>query len=117
MRIRHFLLLFGLSVLIHSCNYRTPSKIRLEKNTGLNLPDSITVLQDRFEESGPDYGLYYKILIKETDCIEIIEQLDNLNDWRKTQDRLEFQKTNDGIIYNILILKEENIIVYREELI
>lgn len=117
MRLRHFLLLFGLSVLIYSCNYRTPSKIRFEKNTGLNLPDSITVLQDRFEESGPDYGLFYKIQIKETECLEILEQLESLNDWEKVQDRLEFQKTDDGIIYNILILKDENIIVYREELI
>lgn len=117
MRLRHFLLLFGLSVLIYSCNYRTPSKIRFEKNTGLNLPDSITVLQDRFEESGPDYELFYKIQIEETGCLKIFEQLDSLNDWEKAQDRLEFQKTNEGIIYNILILKDKNIILYREELI
>ena len=117
MSLRHFLLLFGLSILIYSCIYRTPSNIRFEKNTGLNLPDSIAVLQDRFEESGPDYGLFYKIQIKETDSLEILEQLDNLNDWKKAQDSLEYQKTNDGIIYNILILKDKNIIVYREELI
>lgn len=104
-------------MLLISCSYRTPSKIRFKKITNLDLPDSITVIQDRFEESGPDYGLFYEFMINEKSCLEILETLEKSNDWEKANNRLEFQKTNDGIIYSILILKDEKKIIYREELI
>ena len=117
MRAKPVLLIFGFSLLLISCNYRTPSNIRFEKNTGITFPYTVAVLQDRFEESGPDYGLFYEFVIQEKDCLEILERLEGSNEWKKVQDRLEFQKTNDGIIYNIMILKDKNTIIYREELI
>jgi len=117
MILKRFSILATILTLMISCNYRTPSKVRFERITNINLPDSITVIQDRFEESGPDYGLYYELMLKEKDCLNILEKLENSNRWEKTDNRLEFQKTNDGIIYNILILKDDNKIIYREELI
>lgn len=117
MRLKLILLIFGFLFLLISCNYRTPSNVRFETNTDIKFPDSVTVIQDRFEEAGPDYGLFYEFKTKESDCLKILEQLENSNEWKKVQNRLEFQKTNDGIIYNILILKDRNTIIYREELI
>lgn len=117
MKSKLFLLISGFLFLMFSCNNRTASSIRFEKITGINLPDSITVIQDRFEEVGPDYALFYEFKIKEKNCLEILEKLEKSNDWEKSNDKLEFQKTNDGIIYIILILKDDNKIQYREELI
>lgn len=100
-----------------SCNYRTPSNVRFEKTTGINLPDSITVIQDRFEDAGPDYELFYEFIITEKICVEILEKLENSNNWKKWNNRLAFERTNNGITYIILIIKKENKIIYREYLI
>jgi len=117
MKIKHFIILASIITVMSSCNYRTPSSIRFEKITGIALPDSITVIKDRFEETGPDYGLFYEFIITEEVCFEILENLEKSNDWKKWENSLEFQRINDGIIYNILIVINENKIIYREELI
>ena len=110
-----YLILLGTLFTVMACNYRTPSKQRFESSTGLTLPNSIVVMQDRFEESGPDYGLFYEFQTNATSCSEILEYLKNSNDWKKNGN--EFRKSQDGIIYFISIVKKENKIVYREELI
>jgi len=117
MRLQMYLLILGFSFLMISCNYRTPSKLRFERITKINLPDSITVIQDRFEESGPDFGLIYVFKIKQIDCWKILKKLEKSSDWKKMDNRLEFQKINDGISYSIQVLNAESKIIYQEELI
>lgn len=110
-----YLIFFGALFIVIACNYRTPSKERFENNTDINLPNSIVVIEDRFEESGPDYGLFYEFQTDATNCLEILEYLKESNDWKKIGK--EFRKTQDGIIYFISITTNENKVVYREELI
>ena len=116
MRLQIYILILGFSFLIISCNYRTPSNLRFERITKINLTDSITVIQDKFEESGSDFGLIYVFKVKQKDCLKILKKLEKSNDWKKLDNRLEFQKTNDDINYNIQVLNEENKIIYQEEL-
>jgi hypothetical protein len=103
--------------LLYSCNYRTPSEIRFEKITKISLPDSITILQDRFEESGPDYGLFYIVVLKENDCEKILKLIKASSDWDKDGNKWKFYKTVNGIIYNIVFSVEECQISYYEDLI
>jgi len=100
-----------------ACNYSTPSDVRFEKTTGIFLTDSITILQDRFEESGPDYGLYFEFKLKENDCIEIMEIISKSKDWEKIDNGWKLYKTDDGIIFNISFSIDDCKIIYREELI
>ncbi len=104
-------------LLLNSCNYRTPSKVRFEKITGVELSDSIKVIEDRFEESGPDYGLSYKISISKKDCVELTENIEKSKDWTKDGNVWRFHKTIDGITYDIVFSVVECLISYYEELI
>jgi len=111
------LIIFLIIVFFSSCNYRTPSNIRFTRTTGIELSDSIIVIEDRFEESGPDYGLFYEFKIQEKECMEIINSMSNSKDWKETEIGWEYYKTIDGIIYIISFSKHDCKIIYREELI
>jgi len=102
-------------VLLSSC--RTPSKARFEKITGIELSDSITVFEDKFEESGPDYGLTYIILISTKDCSELSKELENSKEWRQNGSNWEFHETINGITYDIVFSVSEHKITYNENLI
>jgi len=102
-------------VLLSSC--RTPSKVRFEKITGIEISDSITVIEDKFEEAGPDYGLTYVILISKKDCLEISNYLENSKKWRKKGNDWEFHETINGITYDIVFSVRECKITYNENLI
>ncbi|MEM9675352.1 MAG: hypothetical protein ACFB15_21075 [Cyclobacteriaceae bacterium] len=105
-------------LLLHeSCNYRKPSKARLENITGISLSDSIIVTQDLFEESGPDYGLFYKVILNKKECQEISEIIDASEGWVQEGGTWKFYKTVDGTIYNITFTIDECFIFYREELL
>lgn len=117
MRTKIFLLIFGFSFFLNSCNYRTKSNVRFEKNTGIKFPDSVKVIQDRFEDADPDYALYYEFITNEEDCLKILQSLETSREWKKTQDSLTFSKTVNGIIYSIQILVDKKTIIYIEELI
>lgn len=110
-------LIFIVILFISSCNYRTPSDIRFERTTGIELSDSIIVLQDRFEESGPDYGLYYEFKLFDKDCKKIKRTVSKSKDWKEIEKGWEFHKTIDGIIYMISFSRTDCKIIYREELI
>jgi hypothetical protein len=117
MRLNRLLSFLTILLLLNSCDYRTPSKERFEKITKISLPNPITVIQDRFEESGPDYGLFYKVTLNQNDCISILNLIQVSNDWKKNDHKWEFYKTENGIIYNIVFSKNECQISYNEELI
>ncbi len=117
MGLKTCLWIFGFLFLLIACNYRTPSNVRFEKSTGIGFPDSATIIQDRFEETGPDYGLIFEFELKEKECSEIYKQLESSSHWKKIEDTPEFIKIDDRIIYKIQILKEKNIVSYQEELI
>ena len=106
-----------ITLLLNSCNYRTPSKVRFEKITGIELSDSIKVIEDRFEGSGPDYGLYYKISISKKDCVELFKNIEKSKDWIKDGNLWQFNKSIDGITYDIVFSVDECKISYNEELI
>jgi hypothetical protein len=106
-----------ITILLNSCNYRTPSKDRFEKITGVELSDSIKVIEDRFEESGPDYGLSYKISISEKDCVKLTENIEKSKDWTKDGNMWRFHKVINGITYDIVFFIVEHQILYSEELI
>lgn len=106
-----------ITLMLNSCNYRTPSKERFEKVTGIELSDSIKVIEDRFEESGPDYGLTYKISISKKDCIKQFEIIKKSKDWIKNGNSWRFYKTIDGIMYDIVFSVDKCQISYDEELI
>lgn len=103
--------------LLNSCDYRTPSKDRFENITKIELTDSINVIQDRFEESGPDYGLFYKFTLNDTDCLELKTKIEQSNEWEKKDSEWTFYKTVNGIIYNITFPFEDCQISYNEDLI
>lgn len=111
------ILMFSLIFILSSCNYRTPSKIRFEKITNINLPDSIEVLEDRFESSGPNYGLFYEFKLNEEGCSNFFNQIKKSSEWTKTKKGWEFHKTSEGIIYNIIFINDECEIRYNEDLI
>ena len=117
MKLNTFYWALVISVLLNSCNYRTPSKDRFEKITKISLPNSINVTYDRFEESGPDYGLFYKVSLNQTDCLEILDKIEKSNEWIKKSNEWTFNKTIDGIIYNISFSVKECQITYDEILI
>ena len=117
MKLNRFLLLLMISFLFYSCNYRTPSKVRFEKITRIQLSDSITVIQDRFENSGPDYGLFYKVTLNQNDCDTILKLIRESNDWKEVGNKWKFYKTQNGTIYNIIFFKDECLISYNEDLI
>jgi hypothetical protein len=102
-------------VLLSSC--RTPSKTRFEKITGIELSDSITVIEDKFEESGPDYGLTYIILISKKDCSELSKKLENYKGWKQNGRNWEFHETANGIMYDIIFSITDCKITYNENLI
>lgn len=114
---KHQLLIFSLIFILSSCNYRTPSRLRFKKITNITLPDSIDVLEDRFESSGSDYGLFYEFKLKEKDCSFFFNQIKNSSEWNKTKEGWKFHKTDEGIIYNIIFIKDECKIRYNEDLI
>lgn len=113
----HFIVFISIMLLMNSCNYRTPSKIRFEKNVGIDLPDSLTIIQDRFEESGPDFGLYYEFQLDEKNCLEFIEKINKSNEWERTKNGWKFRKSDDGIIYSVFFSNDDCEIFYTEELI
>lgn len=102
-------------LLLSSC--RTPSKERFQKITGIELSDSITVIEDKFEESGPDFGLSYIILISKNDCIAISNFIENSDEWRKDGKNWKFHTTKNGITYDIVFSIDECKISYYENLI
>lgn len=102
---------------LNSCDYRISSKDRFEEVTGINLKDEVKVIEDRFEELGPDYSLIYKVLLSEKDCIEMVKSVQELKDWIKDENNWQFYKTIDGIIYNIIFSIDECQISYNEDLI
>ena len=104
-------------VFINSCNYRTPSKIRFEKITKISLSDSITITEDRFEDSGPDYGLFYKVILEENECAKILKFISESKDWKKDENKWRFYKREDGIIYDIAFSEYDCQISYSEDLI
>ena len=116
MNLKNFFVIIIIALILKSCDYRTPSKIRFEKITSINLPNSITVIQDRFEESGPDYGLIYEISLNKIECYKILEKIKNSEDWINSNNKWKFDKTTDGIIYQIIFLENECQINYIEEI-
>lgn len=106
-----------ITLFLSCCSYRTPSKVRFEKITGIELSDSITVIEDRFEESGNDYGLYYKISIPENVCVKISDDIKKSKNWERTRNVWRFNKTIDGIRYDIIFSIDECKISYSESLI
>lgn len=109
--------LFAVLVLLNSCDYRRSSKDRFEEITQIELPDSIKVLQDRFEESGTDYGLFYKVSLNQKNCLEMLGKIQKSNGWVEKQNEWTCYKTVDGIIYNITFSIENCQIVFNEDLI
>lgn len=115
MRLVKYYWIIVIFMFLSSC--RTTSKVRFEKTTGFELSDSVTVIEDRFEESGPDFGLTYVILVSKKDCFEISKRIKNSKDWIKNGNVWEFHKTIDGIIYDIVFSYGECKIYYNENLI
>ena len=108
-------LLFSLFI-FNSCD-RTPSRNRFETITKIELTDSINVIHDRFEDSGPDYGLFYKFKLNENDCLDLQSKIQQSDDWEKQEGNWTFYKTVDGIIYNITFSIQDCQISYQEDLI
>lgn len=117
MKIVKIYLIVILTLLFNSCNYRTSSKVRFEKITGVEFSDSIKVIEDKFEESGPDYGLSYKISISKKDGVGLTDNIVKSKDWVKDGKVWRFHKTIEGITYDIVFSESECLISYNEELI
>lgn len=106
-----------ISLFLNSCDYRTPSNVRFEKITKIALPNSMKVIQDIFEESGPDYSLFFKVSFNENDCLEMLEKIQKSKTWTKDASEWKFYKTIDGITFNIVFSVEKCQISYNEDLI
>jgi len=117
MKLKFTFSIVSILILCNSCDYRTPSKNRFENITKIELTDSIIVIQDRFEDSGPDYGLFYKFTFNESDCLDFKSKIQQSEVWIKEGGDFKFYKTVDGIIYNITFSTEECQISYYEDLI
>lgn len=115
MKLVKFSWIIFILMLVSSC--RTASKERFEKTTRIELSNSITVIEDKFEESGPDFGLTYVILISKKDCFDISNFLENSKKWRKNGNDWEFHETINGIKYDIVFSVSECKISYNESLI
>ena len=115
MKFEKFFCIALILLLLSSCI--TPSKERFQKITGIKLSDSITVIEDKFEESGPDFGLTYIVLISKNDCLKISSILENSNEWRKNGNIWEFYTAKNGITYHIIFSVDECKITYYETLI
>ncbi|WP_340153373.1 hypothetical protein [uncultured Marivirga sp.] len=81
------------------------------------MSDSITVIEDIFQESGPDYGLSYKVSLTKNECLILIDEVQKSPDWEQEGSEFEFYKTIDGIIYNITFSSKECIITYYEDMV
>ncbi|GEM_PF-4874940 len=103
-----------LTLLINSCDYRTPSKDRFEKITGIELSDSIKVLNDSFTEMGPDYSLSYKLTLSQNECENVIIKIQERNNWNLQHDEWEFNKTANNTYYNITFSIENCQLSYLE---
>jgi len=55
-------------LLVISCNYRTPSRIRFEKNLNIEIPKDIEVVKDDYQSNIQDYSLDYEIRMSKEDC-------------------------------------------------
>lgn len=117
MNIKLTISLISILILCDSCDFRTPSKERFENITKIELTDSINVIQDRFEDSGPDFGLFYKFTFNESDCLAFKSKIQQSEDWIQEGGEFKFNKTVDGIIYNITFSIQECQISYYEDLI
>jgi hypothetical protein len=109
--------IISILILFNSCDYRTPSKDRFENITKIELTDSINVIQDRFEDSGPDYGLFYKFTLNDINCLDLKSKIERSKDWVKKGNEWTFYKTVNGTIYNITFSIEKCQISYNEDLI
>lgn len=103
--------------LLNSCDYRTPSMDRFEKITKIKFSDSINVIEDRFESAGPDYSMFYKFSLNESDCQYFKSKIQKTEDWIKKDKEWTFYKTVDGIIYNITFSEQDCKVSYNEDLI
>lgn len=103
-----------LTLLINSCDYRTPSKDRFEKITGIELSDSIKVLNDSFTEMGPDYSLSYKLILSQNECENVIIKIQEKNNWSLQHNEWEFNKTANNTYYNITFSIENCQLSYLE---
>lgn len=104
-------------ILVFFSSCRTPSKERFEKIIGIELSDSIKVIEDKFEESGSDYGLTYVIIISKKDCLNLSNYIESSKKWSKKETVWEFHETIDGIMYDIIFSGSECKITYDETLI
>jgi len=111
------LLLLSIVFLLVSCEYRTPSKERFENITGISLPHSITVIEDEFQDHGADYSLSYKVHLNENDCINLMKNIEESENWTKDKSDWIFYKKLDGITYDILFSADEYHFFYFECLI
>ena len=73
--------------------------------------------EDRFEESGPDYGLFYKVSLSKSDCLEMCNKIRKSKDWTEDEEVWRFYKAVDGTIYNITFYPDMCRFSYIEELI
>ena len=68
-------------------------------------------------KAGPDYGLVFKFVLTEKDCSELGSKIQESNDWIKQDEFWTFNKTVNGVIYNITFDKQKCKVIYNEDLI
>lgn len=91
-------------------------KIDLKKLQTLNYQNQLKSLKIDLK-AGPDYGLVFKFVLTEKDCSELGSKIQESNDWIKQDEFWTFNKTVNGVIYNITFDKQKCKVIYNEDLI
>jgi hypothetical protein len=108
-----------------SCDYRTPSDVRMKNHTKLELPDNFIVLKDEYVEAGKDYSIQYNVVLDDRSMKETVDHIrtsknfsqseaEKNNVWTPAAKGYYFFLAEDGISYEVIVDTTTNIIYYNE---
>lgn len=111
--------------LISSCDYRTPSDIRMERHTKLELPDNITVLKDEYVDAGKDYSIQYNVVVDDSGMKKVTQHIRSSKNysidaaekngaWISSGKGYYFFLAEEGISYELIVDTTTNVIYYNE---
>jgi hypothetical protein len=62
-------------LLLVGCSYRVPSKELFSESCGIEIPEGCQIVQDKYEDMGQDWTIYYNLKMNRADCAKLVQSI------------------------------------------